>query len=74
MSHLVETGHLATEPDPSDRRIRVVRRTQLGQNVLDAVQDRNLRIEREWAGRVGMDRYQVFRSVLQELALGGLPD
>lgn len=74
VSHLVETGHLATDPDPSDRRIRVVRRTQLGQNVLDAVLDRNLRIEKAWAGQVGMDRYQVFRSVLQELALGGLPD
>lgn len=74
VTHLVETGHLATEPDPSDRRVRLVRRTPLGQQVLDAVLDRNLRIERGWAEQVGQERYRVFRGVLEELALGPLPD
>jgi len=40
VTHLVETGHLATEPDPSDRRVRIVRRTPLGQKLLDAVLER----------------------------------
>ncbi len=74
VTHLVETGHLATEKDPTDRRVRVVRRTPLGQQVLNAVLDRNLRIEHDWAGQVGQERYQVFRKVLEELALGRLPD
>lgn len=74
VTHLVETGHLVVESDRSDRRVRVVRRTALGQRVLNAVRERNLRIEREWADQVGPDRYQTFRSVLEELALGRLPD
>lgn len=72
VTHLVATGHLSTEPDPSDRRVRLVRRTPLGQQVLDAVRKRNLRIEQEWAEVVGRERYREFRSVLEELALGGL--
>ncbi len=74
VAHLVDTGHLATDTDPSDRRVRVVRRTQLGQQMLDAVRDRNTRIEQDWAEQVGQERYQIFRAVLEELALGRLPD
>lgn len=74
VTHLVKTGHLATEPTPSDRRLRIVRRTPLGEQVLDAVLVRNLRIEQGWAEQVGPERYQVFREVLEELALGRLPD
>lgn len=74
VTHLVHTGHLATKPAPSDRRVRVVHRTPLGQQVLDAVRDRNLRIEQDWAEQVGQERYQIFREVLEELALGRLPD
>jgi hypothetical protein len=66
------TGHLATEPDPSDRRVRIVRRTPLGQKLLDAVLERNLRIEKVWAEQVGHERYRVFRGVLEELALESL--
>lgn len=74
VAHLVDTGHLATEQDPTDRRARVVRRTQLGEHVLEAVRDRNLRIEQDWAEQVGQERYQIFRTVLEELALERLPD
>lgn len=74
VNHLVGTGHLSTEPDPSDRRVRLVRRTPLGQQMLDAVRERNLRIEHVWAEQVGQERYRVFRGVLEELALGGLPE
>lgn len=74
VTQLVESGHLVIEADPSDRRVRVVRRTALGQRVLDRVLERNLRIERDWAAQVGEARYRAFREVLEELALGGLPE
>lgn len=74
VTHLVGTGHLATEQDPTDRRIRIVRRTQRGDRVLDAVLERNLRLEQDWAEQVGEERYRAFRGVLEELAIGGLPD
>jgi DNA-binding MarR family transcriptional regulator len=74
VAHLVTTGHLTTEANPTDRRVRLVRRTPLGQRVLEAVRERNLRIEQVWAEHVGPDRYRAFRGVLEELALHGLPD
>lgn len=74
VTYLIETGHLVTEPDPSDRRLRIVRRTPLGQHVLNAVRDRNLRIELTWAEQVGQEKYGIFRSVLEELALGTLAE
>lgn len=74
VTQLVETGHLATDQDPTDRRVRLVRRTPLGQQALDAARDRYLRMEQVWAEQVGQERYQVFRHVLEELALGRLAD
>lgn len=74
VTHLVKTGHLVTEPNPADRRMRLARRTPLGQQMLDAVRERNLRIEQGWAEQVGHDRYRVFRDVLEELALESLPE
>ena len=67
---LVNTGHLTSEPDPADRRVRTVRRTPLGQQVNDAVFSRILSIENDWAEVVGRERYGTFREVLEELALG----
>lgn len=69
VTSLVETGHLRTEPEPSDRRIRRVRRTAKGSRTVAAVTKRMLEIEDEWATRVGERRYRTFRSVLEDLAL-----
>lgn len=74
VTHLTKSGHLTTERDTADRRVRLVRRTQLGHQVMDAVLKRTLRIEQDWAERVGQERYRAFRGVLQELALGRLGD
>jgi DNA-binding MarR family transcriptional regulator len=73
VTRLVESGHLAVDADPGDRRVRRVRRTAKGRRTLDAVRERNLLIEGEWAEQVGVERYRVFRDVLEELALGSLP-
>ncbi len=74
VTQLVESGHLRVVAHPDDRRVRVVRRTPKADRVLAAVRDRNLAIEAAWADRVEADRYAVFREVLEELALGELPE
>ena len=73
VTQLAGSGHLVVEADPTDRRVRRVRRTAKGRRTLEAVRDRNLLIEREWAEQVGEERYRVFRGVLEELALASLP-
>lgn len=69
VTHLVGTGHLAEGEDPADRRVRLVTRTPLGDRLVRDVTRRNLRIEQDWAERVGERRYRTFRKVLEELAL-----
>lgn len=69
VAQLVKSGHLSTTRDPADRRVRLVRRTRLGeQNVAD-VSARNAEVEQEWEAIVGEHRYRTFRAVLEELAL-----
>ena len=70
VTQLEGTGHLETQVDPADRRLRVVIRTALGDRTNKAVTARIRRIERAWARRVGEDRYAEFRDVLTEIALG----
>jgi len=70
VTHLVGTGHLSEGADPGDRRVRLVRRTRKGRELVAAVRGRNLRIEKDWADQVGEARYRVFRTVLEEIALG----
>ena len=74
VTQLAESGHLRVVTDRDDRRVRVVRRTPKADRVLAAVRKRNLAIEASWSQRVGAERYAVFREVLAELALGGLPE
>ena len=69
VTHLVESGHLRVERSASDRRTRVVHRTPAGNRTIQAVTARNLRLEQDWAERVGPERYRVFREVLEELAM-----
>ncbi len=66
---LVESGHLVTEEDPSDRRLRVVRRTQRGDEVTMELAKMLERLEERWAEVVGLKRYQQFRATLEELAV-----
>jgi DNA-binding MarR family transcriptional regulator len=70
VTQLEATGHLAVRADATDRRVRLVIRTPLGDRTLKAVNARIRRLERSWARRVGADRYATFRAVLEELTTG----
>ena len=69
VTQLEESGHLRTDADPDDRRVRRVHRTPKGHRTIAAVTARILEIEGEWSDIVGERRYRTFRRVLEELAL-----
>src|SRR3712207_6144429 len=46
-------GYVEVVPDPGDRRARLVRLTDRGRAVNDAVRDRLAAVERNWAQQVG---------------------
>ena len=68
VTSLVGSGHLKVHQDPTDRRVRLVRRTPKGRRLIARVTARTLEIEEEWASQVGERRYRTFRKVLEELA------
>lgn len=65
--YLVGTGHLSVGVDETDRRVRIVRRTLLGDDAVEAITARLDEMESEWAALVGPRRYATFRAVLAEL-------
>jgi DNA-binding MarR family transcriptional regulator len=60
-------GYLDVVPDPRDRRARVVRRTERGHEVVDAVLELQQALEEQWSAQVGRDRWDAARQVLLEL-------
>ncbi len=71
VSQLVDDGYLTTEVHPEDRRVRVVRRTQLGEDASQQLVRVLDELETQWAQRIGARSYREFRAALDELA--GLP-
>ena len=71
VTSLVESGHLEVRASPADRRVRLVVRTRLGDDTNRAVTAGIRRVERQWARRVGPERYAAFRDVLETLAPRG---
>lgn len=67
VSYLQSTGHLEVRTDARDRRRRIVVRTALGDDTVTRVGAVIATLEHEWSERVGVDRYQGFRGVLQEI-------
>ena len=65
---LVERGWLTLDPDPTDRRALVARRTLEGDRILARLEAVIAELEAEWSAAVGAERYAVFRAVLDELA------
>ena len=69
--HDLEARGLVTlEPDPLDGRAVIVRRTAEGDRIRMFAREQIADLEREFADLVGVDRYEVFRSVLEELGAG----
>jgi DNA-binding MarR family transcriptional regulator len=66
---LVDSGHLVTEEDPQDRRLRIVRRTRRGDEVTQELAHMLDGLEQRWAERVGARRYAQFRQTMEDIAL-----
>jgi DNA-binding MarR family transcriptional regulator len=60
--------------DPGDRRARLVVLTDRGREALQAVRERTTQTEKQWAARVGAERYAIARAVLAEIAGGTGPE
>jgi DNA-binding MarR family transcriptional regulator len=70
---LIELGLVRTDPDPTDRRAVIVRRTPAGDRVAAQLTHQIADLERSWAQQVGEDRYATFRAVLDELGADHAP-
>lgn len=68
VQELVRMGLVVVEPDPTDRRASLVRRTPEGDATRDRTSEAVTDIEDELRAQVGAERYAVFRAVLDELA------
>jgi DNA-binding MarR family transcriptional regulator len=68
VTQLTRDGYLLTESDPRDRRVRVVRRTRLGNDATHRLTLVLQRLEEQWARHVGTRRYRQFRLLLDEIA------
>ena len=61
-------GYLERLPDPEDRRAKLIRPTRKGRRVLAAALRAVEEIEREYAERLGSDRFRDLVQALQDLA------
>ena len=68
VGQLVDDGYLTAEVHPEDRRIRVVRRTPLGEQASRQLGRVLADLETRWAQRIGTHNYRKFRAVLDQLA------
>lgn len=68
VTRLAEGGFVVTESDPNDRRVRLVRRTAAGNAATQRLVELLGRVEREWAARIGEQRYRQFRTTLVRIA------
>lgn len=68
VGQLVDDGYLTADVQPEDRRVRVVRRTGLGQQSCRQLERVLSELETRWAQRIGTLRYREFRSALDQLA------
>jgi DNA-binding MarR family transcriptional regulator len=70
VTHLAREGYVELTPDPADRRAKLIRRTPLGDSVVEQVRELLDGVERSWREEIGARRYDTFRQVLNELAEG----
>lgn len=70
VAHLETHGYISVEPDPSDRRARIIRRTTAGNEAVALADDLYAELLTEWRVIVGKERWAAFEDVLHALALG----
>ena len=62
-------GYLTIAPDPSDRRVKIVARTPLGDETVRATNEIFAALDDDWRERIGPRRWATARAVMQELAV-----
>jgi DNA-binding MarR family transcriptional regulator len=76
MSELVDAlerlGYVVRQPDPRDRRAKIVKLTRQGRQVADTAIKAVDEIEREWAARMGKQRAAALRAALEVMAFEDL--
>jgi DNA-binding MarR family transcriptional regulator len=70
LDDLQRSGYINREPDPDDRRVRLLAITERGRGVKQAVQADIQRGEERWLGELGVEERAVFLRVLRRLAPG----
>ncbi len=69
VTDLEKLGYVERIPDPDDRRAKLVRLTQRGQEVQEAAWAIFVEIEAEWGERIGKKKVAALRAALEELSL-----
>jgi len=64
---LEEAGFLSSRTDETDRRVRLVSRSGLGDAAVRAIQDAMTAIEEEWSLEIGVSSYEVMKHALRQL-------
>lgn len=70
LREMEELGWVRIEPDPTDGRAVLVKRTATGSRIRRAAREAIAELEHEWAEEVGPERYEIFRAVLDDLGAG----
>lgn len=69
LDELQDQGYIEREPDPDDRRVRLLTITDAGRAVKDAVQTAIQRGEERWLQTLSPDDRRTFLRVLQQLSV-----
>jgi DNA-binding MarR family transcriptional regulator len=72
VNNLEADGLVESDADPSDARVRIVRRTCAGDQLVRYLDAQIADIERGFADEVGVRRYATMKAVLRELGTGRL--
>jgi DNA-binding MarR family transcriptional regulator len=67
VAHLERHGYVERVPDPGDRRAKLVRSTQRGEEVYAIAREFVAELEREWGRRLGRAKLRQLRGLLEEL-------
>jgi DNA-binding MarR family transcriptional regulator len=67
LDELQDDGYIERQPDPEDRRVRLLAITDAGRAIKDVVQADIQRGEERWLGELSADERRVFLKVLRRL-------